>query len=283
MSFHLQRTNEEEHLINSTFRNPQWYHRCRAGYPLLIAACERIDSGVLDTAYNGPDANYGARQGIATRTSCPVFLAEKTIAHALKATIEQNSGTTEDTHCDAADLWSIFRTVCEHSVYRPATWDEPSGYGDYPTPFGFLLAEILSDYYFICDDAWHASGLGTNMPPDILAPIVRMWAHCVMWFTKDERHVSLRFRQSAVYSLLETTLERRQTETHAQGQQETRAAWTQVFVNNIKNAMTSWLPDSRHYVGEVLDRMDLAKDHISENREWLRQELELDGSGGGAP
>ena len=183
-------TDEEERLINSTFRNPQWYHRCRVGYPLVIAACERIDSRELDDAYNRPDARYGSRQGITSRSKCSVFLAEKTIAHALKAAIKQNSGTTEDTHCDAADLWEIFRTVCEHSVYRPETWDEPSGYGDYPTPFGFLLAEILSDYYFICHDAWHESDYGKNMPHDILAPVIRMWAHCVMWFTKDEGHVS---------------------------------------------------------------------------------------------
>ncbi|MHC4618996.1 MAG: hypothetical protein ACYTEQ_14730 [Planctomycetota bacterium] len=276
-------TDDEEGLINSTFRNPEWYHRCRAGYPVLIAACERIDSGALDTSYNRANGRYGARQGIATRTNCPVFLAEKTIAHALKASIEQNYGTTEDTHGNAADLWNIFRTVYEHSVYRPETWDEPSGYGDYPTPFGFLLAEILSDYYFICEGAWAKSSYGDNPPPEILGPVIRMWACCVIWSTKDEGHVSPRFRQSSVNRLLEVTLQRRQTETHAEDHREARAAWTQVFVENIKDAMTSWLPDSRHYLGEVLAGMDLAKDHIRENRDWLRQELVLDRSGGGLP
>ena len=274
-------TNEEDTLIHRTFLNPRWYHRCRAGYPLVIAACERIDSGGLDDVYNRPDARYGARQGITPRSKCPVFLAEKTIAHALKAAITQNNGTTENTHCDAANLWDIFQTIYYHSVYRPETWDEPSGYGDYPTPFGFLLAEILSDYYFICNDAWHASDYGKNMPSDILAPVIRMWAHCVMWLTKDEGHVSPRFRRSSVYTLLEMVLERRQSETHAKDHQKARAAWTQVFVENIKDAMTSWLPDSRHYLGEVLEGMDLAKDYICENRDWLRQELGINGNGGG--
>jgi len=50
-------------------------------------------------------------------------------------------------------------------------------------------------------------------------------------------------------------------------------------VEKIKDAMTFWLPDSRHYLREVLDGMDSAKDHIRENRDWLRQELGLDATG----
>jgi len=271
-------SHEEKALIDRTFLNPAWYHRCRVGYPLVISACEKVDSGELDNAYNRADARYGARQGVTTRSKCQLFLAEKTIAHALKAAIEQNSGETEEIHRDAADLWDIFRAVYDHSVYSRETWDEPSGCGDYPTPFGFLLAEILSDYDLICEDAWHKSDYGEKPPPEILGPVVRMWAHCVMWFTKDKGRVSSGFRMGRVRSLLEMTLSRRHAEVNATENQESRAAWTELFIENVKDAHRSWLPESREYLREAIDGMDRAKDHISQNRGWFRKELEIEGT-----
>jgi hypothetical protein len=272
----IQWTDEEDALIRRTFLNPAWYHRCRVGYPVLIAACERIDSGEMDEAYNRPDARYGARQGITSRSKCPVFLAEKTMAHSLLAAIKQRSGTSSDTHCDAADLWDLFRTIYDHSVYRPETWDEPWGYGDYPTPFGFLLAEILSDYYYVCNDAWRDSDHGDKPPQEILGPVIHMWAHSVMWLTKDEDRVSPGFRGSSVRVLLEMVLELKHAEVHATKNREGRAAWTNLFVDNVGRAASSWLRENREYLRKMVDGMDLAKDHIRENRDWLRQELKID-------
>jgi len=237
----------------------------------------------LDDAYNRPDARFGALQGITSRSKCPVFLAEKTIAHALKAAIKQNSGTTRDTHSDAADLWDIFKTVYKHSVYRPETWDEPFGFGDYPTPFGFLLAEILSDYYFIGEEALRKSTFGARPPPEILAHVIRIWACCVVRFTKDEGHVSPQLRRSAVVRLLEKVLEMKQAEVHVTDDRGNRASWTRAYVDAVKGVVTSTCSsDQRQYVREVIDGMDVAKDHISQNRDWLLQELGLDGSGGAA-
>jgi hypothetical protein len=79
------------------------------------------------------------------------------------------------------------------------------------------------------------------------------------------------------------TLERRQAEVHAKEHRDAKAAWTRVFVENIKDGMTSWLPDSRQYLAEVLCGMDVCIEHIGENRDWLRQELELDRTGGANP
>ena len=273
----LRPTKEDDALIKRTLENPEWFHRCRAGRPLVITVCHMIESASLNEAYNRADALYGARQGITPRSKCPVFLSIKTIAHALKASIEHNSCTTEDTHQDAADLWWIFRAILEHSVYSKETWDETFGYGEYPTPFGFLLAEILRDYYDICADAWHRSHYGKNPPPDILAPVVRMWANCVMLFTEDkEQHVSAKFRGSEACRLLDMTLQQRQTEIHTEGDRGAAAVWTELFVERIKEEMTPWLPASRRYLGKVLDGMDWAKDYIGDNRDWLRQQLKVD-------
>jgi len=268
-------TDEEQGLINSTFRNPQWYHRCRAGYPVLIAACEIIDSGVLGTSYNRPDARYGARQGVATRTSCPVFLAEKTIAHALKASLEKGNASSEDIHRDAADLWDLFRTVYDHSKYRPETWDEPFGYGDYPTPFGFLLAEILSDYEYICDKAWRQCGYGVEPPAEALKPVLRMWAHCLMWLTEEKGHVSPNFRFGHARSYLDLTLQHRHAETHASEEKESREAWTNIFISKLREASESWGSESKDFLTHAANGLDFCKDHISECHQWLRGELGL--------
>lgn len=268
-------TDEEQGLINRTFRNPQWYHRCRAGYPVLIAACEIIDSGALDTSYNRPDARYGARQGVATRTSCPVFLAEKTIAHALRASLEKSSTSSEDTHCDATDLWDLLNAVHEHSKYRPETWDEPFGYGDYPTPFGFLLGEILSDYEHICDEAWRKCGFGAEPPPDELGPVVHMWAYSVMFLAKDEGSVSPKFRLARLKSYLNMTLRHRHTEVNASDKKESQAAWTSMFIGGLKEASRVWKSDGEGLLTKAVNALDIAKQHVFKNHGWLRDELGL--------
>ena len=268
-------TDEEQGLINSTFRNPQWYHRCRAGYPVLIAACEIIDSGVLDTSYNRPDARYGARQGVATRTSCSVFLAEKTIAHALKASLEKGNASSEDIHRDAADLWDLFRAGYYHSEYRPETWDEPFGCGDYPTPFGFLLAEILSDYEDICYKAWRQCGYGDEPPPESLKSVVWMWAFSVMFLAKDKGSVSPKFRLAGVGYYLDMTLERRNAEVNASDKKESRAEWTNIFIDELKKASNSWKPDSERLLAAAANSLDIGKAYIFDNHQWLRDELGL--------
>ena len=174
--------NDPEDRLIKTFRDPTWYHRCEAGYPLLIAACEKIDSGELDNSYNQVASRYGAWQGVSTRTYCPIFLAEKTIAHVLIASIESGGVTPQQSHRNAADLWDLFKTIYKHSQYKPETWDEPIECGDYPTPFGFLLAGILNDYEDACDKALSQSHYGTTPPKEALNSVIRMWAYCIMYF-----------------------------------------------------------------------------------------------------
>lgn len=265
-------TNNDEELINRTLRNPNWYHRCRVGYPLVLSACEAIESESLNEAYNCADARYGALQGIAPRSRCPVFLAIKTISHALKDSITKGCGTEEDTHRDAANLWDIFKVIQSHSKYCKETWEEPVRCGDYPTPFGFLLAEILSDYYSICNDAYNTSDCGEkNLPPDTLAPVIRMWAFCVMRLADDKEHISPRFRNTHVSSFLELILQLRHYEINAKTHQETKKAWTQIFVDQTKDVIM----DSQSCLSTILNGMDPCKDHIRQNRGWLTKELRL--------
>ena len=271
----LRPTEEDKGLIQRTFQSPEWHHRCSVGYPLTVAACHMIDTGNLDKAYNSANRLYGAQQGITPRSNCQVFLAVKTISNVMKASVAQKVGTTTDIHRDTTNLWDIFRTILRHSNYSQETWDEPFGYGDYPTPFGFLLAEILGEYRWTCREAWDASERGQHSPPDILAPVVRAWAFCLMRFKTDSmmESVSPELITTKVCDLLEMMLELRHTENHAEGC-PAKAAWTTMFLDSIKESMTIGRTQSQDFLRGAIEGMDVAKDYISQNREWLKQELD---------
>ncbi len=268
---------EELSLIEQTFRNPKWFHKYRVNSPLVIFAHEIISSGKLDDAYNRVDSLYNRHQGVSPRSRCPVFLAIKTIAHALRASIQKNSGTSEDTHRDALSLLQIFRAILEHSKYLKETWDEPLGKGDYSTPFGFLLAVIIADFYSICEGAWSESNYGKGPPPEILSPVIRMWASCEIGISRDVKSVSPQFQQDSLGRLLEATLVRRHHERCSDEVDHTAtAAWTTVYLDNIRDALKNNLPDSRSEVVQAVDGLDFCIAHNQkENRDWLCKELGL--------
>ncbi len=268
-------TDEENRLVDSTLRNPRWYHHCRAGHPLLIAACERIDSGSLEAAYNRVDAQYGARQGVATRTKRPIFLTEKTISHALSISLETNNASAEDTHADATDLYSLFMAIYARSTYSRETWDEPFEHGDYPTAFGYLLAEILSDFERMCHEAWRKASYGAKPPAEIVVPVARMWAYCVMYFTEDSGKVSAKLRIGNAISYLDWTLERQYAHVKASQKSESEGAWARIFMDGLKEAALLRGTEGNDFLTEAADRLDFCKVHVLECDPWLRSELEL--------
>ncbi len=265
----------DKELMGKTFQNANWYHKCRAGYPLVIVAWERISSGIMDETYNQADALYGSRQGISTRSRCPVFIAMKTITHALEYAIEQNTCEERDIHEDSVSLWDIFKTICDRSVYQKETWDEPFGFGDYPTPYGYLLAEILYDYKRICDYGLRLCNYGNKRPISLLGPVIYMWAHSVFYMCKKYESTSQELRKNSVVNLLEMIVERRQFEINVVENREEAAAWTRLFVDNTVNAMSSIGDEMRIYLSNIVDKMDPGKPHILANREWLVGELGL--------
>ncbi len=100
---HLQYTDLDKKLIESTFEDPNWYHDTYAHYPLIITVMNAIEGGTLDAAYNRVDENYVATQGISKRARCPLFLAIKTEVMALQAAVD--AGSEEDFYI--SDLWQI--------------------------------------------------------------------------------------------------------------------------------------------------------------------------------
>ena len=68
----LKYTDAQRELMEKTFLRPEWYLETRADYPLVISAIEELDSGKWDTEYNNVGRSYAARQGISTRSRCPI-------------------------------------------------------------------------------------------------------------------------------------------------------------------------------------------------------------------
>jgi len=168
---------EEHRLIEKSFLDPDWYRDCRADYPLVMTAAERLISGELDAAYNRNDPLYTLSQGVSSRSRCPIFLAEKVIVNGLKRAVECQSGG--DFY--VTDLWDILRDVTARSKYDPAVWDRPvMGSSEFPTPFAYLLWTICLDLKFLSKDALQHGDYRRSQPTcQVSKDIARTWALCV--------------------------------------------------------------------------------------------------------
>ena len=114
---HLEFTDAEKKIIDATFQNPAWYQDTNAHYPLIITAINKIESRELDDAYNSPDENYIASQGVAKRATCPIYLAVKTEVLAIESALE--AGAEEDFYI--SDLYQIMHKIRKRPVLLSIT------------------------------------------------------------------------------------------------------------------------------------------------------------------
>ena len=146
-------TAEEKTVVQKTFLNPEWYSEASAHYPLIMAAQEELLSGKLDVEYNQIGRNYEATQGISTRSHCIIFLAVKThvlaIGEAIKRRVERDFYVT--------DLYQTFLAILERSRYQPDMWESTSGNYEHPTPYAYLLREIVNDLWNLSCEALQAA------------------------------------------------------------------------------------------------------------------------------
>lgn len=265
---HSYLTDADWKLAENTLLKPEWYMNLRVDYPLLMAACENLDSGRLDEAYNRNDSVYIANQGISSRTSCPVFVAMKTHVLMLEEAAKQQPSTEMDLY--VSDLWDIFRAICEHSRYDPAVWDSPTANHEYPTPFAYLIAQMLSDYSML---SRHSFDHGKNPPGHLAEQLATFWSLSAAHLAADESAASDGMRRSAVYRYLDFTLELRDHDT-SDGRGDNCRVWADLFLDRIKkNMMTE--PAVRAMVEEAANRLDICKEHVFRQHEWLRTELGL--------
>jgi hypothetical protein len=181
----------EWRLMDRTFGNPDWYFTSRAGYPLLMVAMERLDSGEFDTLYNRNEPLYIASQEISSRSRCPIHLAWKTVVLAVRATIEQ----AQDGDCYVTDLADLFVAAYEHSRHDSSAWnDVPWACREFPTPFAYIMSGICLDLYFLSKDAMRKAGGGQQPPNQVAQSIGMTWSRCMMYLTDNDDHVPASFR-----------------------------------------------------------------------------------------
>jgi hypothetical protein len=151
---------EEQKIVQQTLENPAWYVDAGAHAPLTMAAIETIQSRRLDVDYNQIGRAYESREGISPRVNCPVFLAVRMEMLAIKAAIRQHS----DADLYVRDLWNIFRTIRDHSVYNSAVWKSPLANSEFPTPYAYLLHEI---FYGLRELVWETLSTSVERPNNL--------------------------------------------------------------------------------------------------------------------
>jgi len=268
-SEYLRPTKEEWDLIEKTLQNPEWYMSVRIDYALtVLACCEVIVSKNLDPSYNKNDEWYIAHQGESTRLRCPVYLAIKTHVIMLKKAIEIEG--EEDYY--TSDLWNIFQSVCEHSKYDKDVWENIDANSEYPTPFAYLMKEILSDLEFLCNDSYKQGNRPLGRIGDNL---IRTWATCVANLGHSKNKVSNKFKHDCIGYYLSYTLKMMEAFEGAEGERKVNIKqWRDLLVEELKRYRSG---DDR--LGETLfqsmNELDMGKRYISDYHEWLRGELSL--------
>ena len=268
-SEYLRPTKEEGKLIEKTLQNPEWYMSVRADYPLIISAYETVASGELDEQYNQKGDLYTARQGESTRLRCPIYLALKTHVLMLKKAIEIEG--EEDYY--VSDLWDLFKTICEHSKYNPDVWEDRDVNWEYPTPFAYLMKEIMLDLRNLCRER---EILKQRIQPQgrIGTDLIRTWATCVSNLGCSRDKVSDKFKFELVRYYLIFTLERKEEYENFEGESKQNSEkWCDLLVEEL-NRYSRGNRHLREVLFQSMNGLDLGR-HYTDYEDWLRKELDL--------
>jgi len=266
-------TEEEWILIEKTFQNPEWYMSVRIDKALtVLACCEVIASKMLDKPYNQNDEWYIANQGESTRLRCPVYLAIKTHVIMLKKVIKKEVETGEEKDYYTSDLWNLFQSVCEHSKYDKNVWENIDANSEYPTPFAYLMDEILSDLKYLCRDSFKQ---GDHPLGRIEDNLIRTWATCVANLGFSKNKVSNTFKYNCIGYYLSYVLKMKKAYEVAEGERKLNIKqWLDLLVEQL-NKFSGGNESLREVLFQSMNKLDMGKRYISDYHEWLRGELEL--------
>jgi len=268
-SEYLRPTKEEGELIEKTLQNPEWYMKVRADYPLIISAHETVASGELDEQYNQKDDLYAAIQGESTRLRCPIYLALKTHVLMLKKAIE----TKGEGDYYVSDLRDLFKTICEHSKYNVDVWEDKDSNWEYPTPFAYLLKEIIFDLRDLCRERKILKQI-IKPPGRIGTDLVGIWATCVSNLGYSREKVSDKFKFELVRYYLIFTLESKKDYEDFDGDDKQNIGkWCDLLVEKLKR-YSRGDKHLREVLFQSMNGLDLGKDYTN-NEDWLRRELDL--------
>ena len=276
---HLQYTDLDKKLIESTFEDPNWYHDTYAHYPLIITVMNAIEGGTLDAAYNRVDENYVATQGISKRARCPLFLAIKTEVMALQAAVD--AGSEEDFYI--SDLWQIVQKIYSRSRYDVVAARSTLGIYDPYTPYSFLLNEIMDDFENLTGEAVRKSiekdkdASKCAKPTRTGEELVRFWFLSIWELMERTDGINPAHLDSIVerYFRFMFALGWQPSEVlAAPGQSAPNLnAWRDLLCSQIKD---STIIKSGHFTAlhRVFGHLDRGKPFISDGYEWLKSQLQ---------
>lgn len=282
---HLTYSELERELMAKTFENPEWYVMASAHYPLIISAMEALRSGKLDKLHNGVGRDYEARQGISSRSSCPIYLAVKTEVLAIEAAIGQR--VEEDFYI--SDLWQILTAILERSNFEESVWRSPLSNREFPTPYAYLLYQISSDLRDLSAKTLQ-SATNNGEPPVAEAPgrvardLAKSWSFCVWRIADSQGRVSPDFRNDVIreYLLFVLALKGEPSEIYvgpARKDAEGLVAWRDLFLSELRQRIAGD-PRKGEAIREAFESLDQGKMFVSEGYDWLEGQLFGDGSGG---
>lgn len=275
---HLQYTEADQILFESTFGDPDWYHDTNAHYPLIITAINKIENGSLDVPYNLLDENYVATQGVSKRANCPLYLAIKTEVLAIGAAVEKR--IEKDFYI--SDLWQILMKIYSHAKYDQAPMKGSSLYDPYK-PYSYLLAEILSDFEHLTERAVQKSVESNKPAPQDAAPtttgetLVQMWCLSVWKLMSEPNRINPAHLDQIVerYFRFMFALGWQTTEIlYMPGQGVAHLyAWRDCLFEEFKDCTKSPTVEHIKVLHRVFENLDWGKPFISDGYDWLKTKM----------
>lgn len=271
-------SDSENELIENTFQNPDWYLKTNAHYPLVTYAWEEIHSGKLDEMYNNRGRLYETSQGVSLRSNCIIFLSLKTHVIAIQNAIEGKR--SEDFYI--SNLFDIFRAVREHSKYNPLVWEDKTVNFEYPTPFAFLLHEIVWDFQELStrciNVAFDRSNNIIGAPRRIAENLAMSWSFCIWDITRSHDNVSESFRNCIIENYLNFVLQVGFGPSEILGPQASQISlndWRNIYVNQIKERFRGERANVTDILKNVIGGLDSGKQYVQQGRGWLLTEMDL--------
>jgi hypothetical protein len=275
---HLVYTSQEKELIESTFLNPDWYHAANAHYPLIITAVNKIQSGELDAAYNRPDENYLARQGVSRRSRCPVYLAIKTEVMAIERAIEL--GNEKDFYI--SDLFQILQKVFEHSTFDVVATQTCGPRADH-TPYSYLIETIASDLESLTEEAVRQSvktSLASGEEPKPTQNgiiLLRMWSFSICLLMGKPGHIDPALRDQIVDRyfrfLFALGFEPSEIVFAGANRPDNLNHWRRPLLKELRDGLRNPGQEIFTTLHSVFRSLDMGKPFIGDGYEWLRTQL----------
>lgn len=275
---------EDRNLVDKTLQNPEWYMTTNAHYPLLTQALEVLRSGDLDADYNGIGRDYEASQGISSRSRCPIYLAEKTHVLAVLRAIEEDV----DADLYVTDLFWLHEHILERSDCDHAIWSSDLANRYTPTPYAYLLREIVTDFAAIgraCLRAAVAKADGDGRPAapgNIGQQLSSSWRVALTELARSDGKVSDDFKLGDIRDYLDFILQiRLATDRSSPGElllgaydQVNLEAWYELLLDPWRQLGVSPAQVEEAFRA-ALDSLDAGKLWVLHGRDRLAQDLGL--------